>query len=640
MSSALRAFLARPVAALLFALAWVAFPVVLEWAAAPPAGMRQAVATHGPTLDDDRLAPVALPHRWSDDCATCRTLWYRIDGEMAELPREPLAIYLPAVRDNAAVYLNGRLLGQGGRVADPVARLAGRPLWVSAPAVLWQPGPNRLYVLVKAERGRLGLMPAPAIGREAALLPAWRLRQALAVTLPQLAATVAVVLALVLAVLAAYRRAEPAYRWFALAALLLGVEGFCTLVVEPPVQAAAWDAALLMLRAALLAACLRLALALAAGAGREEGRNGWREGWRHATHRAWPWVAGLAAAVVLALVAASEATGLGMAAAEALLRAGFALAGLALALRGWRAADARQIGPAAALALAGAGDAVRLAPAGPWPEALPLLPWALAALVVTAAWLLLVRFVQTLNAAELLNVDLEAMVRERTAALEAQFERVRELERREAIAAERERLMRDMHDGVGGHLVSMLAMIEADRRRPGELAQVVREALDDMRLMIDSLEPVDDDLNAVLAMFHDRLAPRLRAAGVALHWNVELLPQVHGLSGGLTPARVLHLLRMLQEAVTNALRHGRARALWISAEAQAAGDGVRIEVRDDGAGFDPQAVQVTGGGRGLKNLARRAREIGADLVVTSAPGAGASVVVAWRSGPAAPHSPA
>lgn len=684
MSGALRAFLARPAAALLAALALVALPVLLEWAAAPPAALRITTSAHGPTLDDERLAPAALPHRWSHDCAACSTLWYRLDSEMTELPREPLAIYLPAVRDNAAIYLNGRLLGQGGRFADPVARLASRPLWVSAPAVVWQPGANRLYVLVKAERARLGLMPAPAIGSEAALLPAWRLRQALAVTLPQLAATVAVVLALVLAVLAAYRRAEPAYRWFALAALLVGVEGFGVLVVEPLLEAPVWDAALLMLRAALLAACWRLLPTLAGTAGtgdgialplpggqppagtdtdacvanasgtqrrRANGHGAWHSAWRGP----WRGMAGLGAAAAAAMAAAGEPTGIGMATAEALLRLAFALAGLTLVLRGWRAGDAKQLGPGAALALAAAADAVRLAPAGPWPEALPLLPWALAALVFTAAWLLLVRFVQTLNAAELLNVDLEAMVRERTAALQAQFERVRELERREAIAAERERLMRDMHDGVGGHLVSMLAMIEADRRRPGELAQVVREALDDMRLMIDSLEPVDDDLNAVLAMFHDRLAPRLRAAGVALHWNVELLPQVHGL----TPARVLHLLRMLQEAVTNALRHGRARTLWLSAAAGTsataataaattaatpaatpadaaagaaagaadAGRVVRIELRDDGEGFDPEAV--AGGGRGLKNLARRAGEIGAELAITSAPGQGARIVVQW-----------
>ncbi|MCW5609768.1 MAG: hypothetical protein KIS83_03630 [Rubrivivax sp.] len=321
---------------------------------------------------------------------------------------------------------------------------------------------------------------------------------------------------------------------------------------------------------------------------------------------------------------------------QALLRGVFALCGLALAQRGWQRADARLLWPGAVLLLGAAADLLRLPPAAlgvtpgaaPWHEPLPLLPWALAALLGSAAWLLLARFVETLNAAELLNVDLEALVHERTAALQAQFERVRELERREAIAAERERLMRDMHDGVGGHLVSMLAMIEADRRRPGELAVVVREALDDMRLMIDSLEPVDDDLNAVLAMFHDRLAPRLRGAGVTLHWDVDLLPQV----AGLTPARVLHLLRILQEGVSNALRHGRARTLWLRADAAgpagatgaAGGAAVTITLRDDGSGFDPAAAS---GGRGLKNMRRRAQEAGLALDLVSAAGAGTTLTL-------------
>jgi signal transduction histidine kinase len=250
----------------------------------------------------------------------------------------------------------------------------------------------------------------------------------------------------------------------------------------------------------------------------------------------------------------------------------------------------------------------------------------------TFGWLLLLRFVQTLNAAELLNIDLEALVQERTSALQAQFERVRELERRQAIADERERLMRDMHDGVGGHLVSMLAMIEAGagapERRPSELATAVRDALDDMRLMIDSLEPVDDDLNAVLAMFHDRLAPRLRAAGVTLHWDVELLPQVRGL----TPARVLHVLRILQEAVTNAVRHGRCKTLWLTAAHEACV--VRLALRDDGCGFD---AQVPAEGRGLKNMRRRAELAGGVISVASAPARGTDVELTLAiGGPAEP----
>lgn len=628
--------------AALAVLALVGLPLLLEQAAAPPLHLRVAEAAAGETVDDDRLRATPLPHLWRDGCGDCSTQWYRVDRPLAELPREAQAVYLPLVGDNAAIYLNGRLLGQGGRFADPVARLGTRPLWVQAPAALWQQGENRLYVLLKADRARFGRMPAPAIGAESDLVGAWRLRHALAVTLPQVAATAAAMLALMMGVLAWYRRSELGHMALSLAAGLFSADAFARLVVEPPMPGPAWDAVLALLRLALAASIGTLAWRLTVAQADERAGDAplrLRPGSRSLGAAALG--LGVCAVVAAAAVgAALEPSGFGLETVEGLARLTLAAAGTVLLLRGWRADEQHGAAPVAgigaALAAAALVDVLRLPslawssaawwaiwPAGPAAaaEALPLAPWALAALLGVAAWWLLVRFVETLNAAELLNIDLEALVRERTAALEAQFERVRELQRGEAIAAERERLMRDMHDGVGGHLVSMLAMIEADRCRPGELAQVVREALDDMRLMIDSLEPVDDDLNAVLAMFHDRLAPRLRAAGVTLHWQVDLLPQV----GGLTPARVLHLLRMLQEGVTNAMRHGRARTLWIGATV-GDGVGVRIEVRDDGAGFDPQGVE---GGRGLKNLARRAREIGAELSIRSAPGAGASVVVMW-----------
>lgn len=612
--------------ALLAALLFAALPLIVERAAEPGAAWRHVPASAGASVDDEAMQPRTLPHRWREDCIDCAGLWYRLDLQLAEPPRETQAVFLPALADNAAAYLNGRLLGQGGRFADPVARLGARPLWLLAPAPLWQPGENRLYLLVKAGRPRAGLMPAPAIGPEAALEGARRLREALAVTLPQLLATAAAALALMMAVLARYRRGERAdagYRWLALAAALFAATGFVGLVIEPPLAALPWDLLLLLLPTALAAAVVGLAghlrglaqaaEAFAAGATRPRPAAGGRR------------LALVAAAAVAAAAALAplEPSGAAVEFVQALLRGLLLLCGLALAQRGWSPGDARLLWPGAVLALGSAADLLRLPPlalgTAPWHEPLPLLPWALAALLGSAAWLLLARFVETLNAAELLNVDLEALVQDRTAALQAQFERVRELERREAIARERERLMRDMHDGVGGHLVSMLAMIEADRRRPGELAVVVRDALDDMRLMIDSLEPVDDDLNAVLAMFHDRLAPRLRGAGVALHWDVELLPQV----AGLTPARVLHLLRILQEGVTNALRHGRAPTLWLRAGADDRG-AVTITLRDDGSGFDPAAAQ---GGRGLKNMRRRAQEAGLDLALVSAAGEGTTLTL-------------
>lgn len=604
-------------AAAALALALGALPWALDRLATPGPATRLLEASFGNTVDDDAARPVALPHRWARDgaagCAECRTAWYRFDLPLAAPPRDTQALLLPHAAHNAAVYLNGRLLAQGGRFADPAARLGPRPLWAEAPPALWADGDNRLYVLVKADRPRAGLMPAPALAAADALRPALAWRQALGATLPQVAATAAVMLALMMGVLWHYRRQQTGYGSLALASAACAAALFARLTLEPPWPDAAWDGLLAALALAATGAVARLVWRIATAPGPQ-----------HAV--AWAAAIGAAAAVGAA-AAYLDASGRAGELADGAALAVLGGAGLALFAAGWRRADGVLAVPGGVLALAALHDAL-----GPWrgalaaADAIPALPLALALLLGAAAWTLLLRFVQTLNAVELLNIDLEGLVAERTRELQAQFERVRELERQQTVAAERERLMRDMHDGVGGHLVAMLAMIEADRRRPGELAVVVRDALDDMRLMIDSLEPVDDDLNAVLAMFHDRLAPRLRSAGVALHWDVDLLPAVPGL----TPARVLHVLRMLQEGVTNALRHGHAKTLWLSARADAAQ--VRITLRDDGSGFDPAAAVS---GRGLKNLRRRAAEVGATLAIDSAPGRGATLTVDLPTGTAA-----
>ena len=604
MTTALRRWAAAVLALVLGALPWA-----LDRLATPPQATRLHGASFGATVDDDAARAVALPHRWAHDadgCSGCRTAWYRFDLPLAVPPRDAQALLLPRAAHNAAVYLNGRLLAQGGRFADPAARLGPRPLWAEVPPALWNEGDNRLYVLVKADRPRAAAMSAPALASAQALRPALAWRQGLAVTLPQVAATAAALLAIMMGVLWHYRRQEAGYGSLALAAGGCAAAAFARLTNEPPWPDAVWDGLLAALAAVVAGAVARLVWRLA-------------QPQRRRRALAWGTAVGLAAGMA-AVAAALEHTGRAAEVVDAAALAVLGAGGLALVAAGWRRAEAALAVPGGVLALAALHDGL-----APWrapmaaADALPALPLALALLLGVAAWTLLLRFVQALNVVELLNIDLEGLVAERTAALQAQFERVRELERQQTVAAERERLMRDMHDGVGGHLVAMLAMIEADRRRPGELAVVVRDALDDMRLMIDSLEPVGDDLNAVLAMFRDRLAPRMLGAGVELHWDVELLPPVPGL----TPTRVLHVLRILQEAVTNAIRHGRARTIRIGAAADVAG-GTRIEVRDDGAGFDPQAVPD---GRGLKNMARRAREVGATLDVRSTPGAGASVVV-------------
>lgn len=598
---------ARRAAVLAVVLALFGAALALERLAQPPSALRLSEARFGETVDDERQGPRRMPHRWAEDCPRCRTVWYRFTFDQQALPREAQTVWLPAAGGNAALYLDGRLVAQGGRFGEPVARLGTRALAATLPPGALGAGAHRLDVLLKAERPLAGFITAPALGAESDLAWPLRWREAWGRTLPQWLTLAAAMLALMMGLIGLRRRREAGFAALAVAAVLVALHQGSTLVSEPPLAAPAWDAWLVASAFGMAAAAAAVVLRGAAGLTQP---LRWRRAWAAAA------VVGLLAAMAAAVDDRGGATTWGLRLALVLLVVTGALA----LRRAWRPADGAGLAAGAALLIGPGVDLLRSFGA---PGSLPLQPLALVVLLGLAGWQRLLHFIETLNTLEILNIDLEALVRQRTDELQTQFERVRELERRQAIATERERLMRDMHDGVGGHLVSLLAMIETGRRAPAELAAAVRDALDDMRLMIDSLEPVDDDLNAVLAMWHDRLGPRLRQMDVQLHWDVELLPAVPGL----TPARVLHVLRILQEAVTNAVRHGRARTLWLTAEP--GDEAVTLTLRDDGSGFDIAAVQR---GRGLKNMQRRAAEVGAALVLDSAPRRGATVMLALPLG--------
>lgn len=170
---------------------------------------------------------------------------------------------------------------------------------------------------------------------------------------------------------------------------------------------------------------------------------------------------------------------------------------------------------------------------------------------------------------------------------------------------ERQRLTHDLHDGLSGHLVSIIALSERAESRPIEAA--AREALNDLRLVIYSLDLGTSDLPLALANFRERLIPQLQRLGVELDWSMASLPEV----SGVTPGNALTVLRILQEATTNALRHGPARRIAI--RGSASGDGMAaIAIENDGRPF------VAGtGGRGLENMRRRATQLRARLDISA-----------------------
>src|SRR5690606_22170192 len=196
------------------------------------------------------------------------------------------------------------------------------------------------------------------------------------------------------------------------------------------------------------------------------------------------------------------------------------------------------------------------------------------------------------------------------------FEREKAHARREALAAERVRLMSDLHDGIAGQLMSIVALGEQDESPGGdatirsEIARACHRALTDLRLVVDSMEDVGDDLGMMLVAFRDRVEPQLRRSGIHLDWQVRNLPELPGLS----PTTTLAIFRVLQEAVNNAVRHSGSDVVEVaSSESPLPGHGVRLVVREHGSG----GAVVRRGHHGMDNMQRRAATLGATIGVES-----------------------
>ena len=154
-------------------------------------------------------------------------------------------------------------------------------------------------------------------------------------------------------------------------------------------------------------------------------------------------------------------------------------------------------------------------------------------------------------------------------------------------------------------------MLERGRSTPSEVTEALRRALDDMRIVMDSLDPTTTDLTTSLGKLRARLEPLLRRNGMRLRWRIE---NDLGLDD-FPPEQSLHLLRIIQEAVTNVIMHAKAGEVSVHIRAgDAKGDVLSIEIRDDGRGFRPDAVS---GGRGISNMKSRAEALGGELLFDS-----------------------
>ena len=215
------------------------------------------------------------------------------------------------------------------------------------------------------------------------------------------------------------------------------------------------------------------------------------------------------------------------------------------------------------------------------------------------------------------NLELERQVTEIAREIEANQVRLESAMRERALASERQRILTDMHEGLGTSLTGLLRYVQSTRPdRPG-IERRIEEALQEMRVAVDALQPREGDLASVLGNLRYRLEGMMRATTIRLVWQVGELPPIAGLS----PSTVFAVQRILLEAITNVLKHAGASHITFAACSQGE-NAIAISVEDDGRGFDPLHPAA---GLGLASMRARAAGIGGTLEIRSRPGKGTMV---------------
>lgn len=197
---------------------------------------------------------------------------------------------------------------------------------------------------------------------------------------------------------------------------------------------------------------------------------------------------------------------------------------------------------------------------------------------------------------------------------------LRALEQRRALAEERSRISRDMHDEVGTGLTEIVMLSEAARRGQvrsedgmdsplGSIAGRSRELLDSIASIIWALDPENDRLDGLLAFLREATARQCEHAGCEAMFDYpESIPPIE-----VKADFVRHLTLIVREAVSNALKHAGPGQVTLRMEL---GQGeLTLEVADDGAGFEPDRARRRG--NGLGNLRLRAARLGGTVSIES-----------------------
>ena len=520
--------------------------------------------------------------------------------------RNAHALYIPRVGNQVEIWFNGERVFQ--RTDDDGSLdVAKTPLLIPLPATLLDPDAQTLRIRIAAQPSRWGGLSGVMFGPLDRVEPVYRVRY-LWRQYGALAAAVTMGLAGLIAVGLWWTQRERIYGIFAIGALCGALRFGDRLLVDPPLGWPLWGALMAFALVGYLLGMIRFILELLP----------------YPRHRIGRLLAGLLL-VELVLIAVSFAThrpvvwtvGLFLTIPPALWAMGL----LVRAGRRLRSVRHLSIGMAAGVVMvAGLRDlfGVRLDPAGF--EAFSILPHASVLFALTLGASVVSRYGAHARHRQQLLATLDQRVQARERELGEVNERLQAEHARQATLVERQRIMRDIHDGVGSQLVGLLSTLDKGEAQTDRLREQAKAALDELRMVVDAMQPMHGDVATVLATLRYRLQPRMEQAGIAVDWRVEELP----VWDGLTLEAVLQLQRIILEAFTNVLQHAGATRLKVECRrVEGTEPALVLLIEDDGRGMGSAEGQARG--HGLDNMRARARAIGAELSLGSGPAGGTAV---------------
>ena len=569
----------------------------------------------------ENVRTVKVPHEWRSDSLLAPELQGSggngvlytslFDVNYRPLPEDGglglWGLALTGAGHNVMAFLNGKMLGQGGNLGSPYARNHARPMMFSIPDELLVKGPNQFDIYVVSETPVEGFLGNAHIGPAHMLNDAHRFYHSVRFVTPQVISLSMLLLSGLMCLLWFYRRQDVEYLLLGLMSFFWSLHTLDQFVVYLPVPTQLWNWMVPVSFGALVV-CSILFIHRFLEQQYPRAEKVLLLSFVVLASALWALPAAWLQPVVQYVWNPLLLPGAFYVSIRAIMQTldepNVELYALTLAVT--------------VIFLLACHDQMLLSGLLPVYNG-KLLHYGAPLLLLAFSWILLRRFVHSLRSAEQLNLglrqfnqELEDRVAEKSQRIAKSYEMIRELGQERVVQEERSRIMRDMHDGIGVYLTSMLRQFELEPLDRKHLRNSAHNALNDLRLMIDSLGNASTDLPAMLGMFRTRIASLLEACQVELVWNVGDLPPVADFG----PERALNLLRILQEAITNALKHSSAERIVLSAFAEtSAGESshIIIRIQDDGKGFAPQHLP----GNGLKNMEHRARKINAGFALNS-----------------------